>query len=198
MIEHFDVIQRTDQWFLLRMGKFTGTDFQTIANGRAATKETLIYKKAAEILTGHRNENGFFNEQMERGVETEEEARQVFEFETGLTVKECGFVEKDQYSGISPDGLIGDDAGIEIKCKDDHTHLKCLLSGDNSYKWQLQGSLYVTGRKKWYFVSYNRFFPPEKMLYVEEVYPDEESFEKIRIGLREAIQQLETILKKAA
>lgn len=193
MIIH-EMEQRSDEWFKIRMGKFTGTDFATVANGKKATKETLVYKKASEIVTGHRQENGYTNYNMERGVELEDEARFAFELETGLTVRQVGFLELDKFTGVSPDGLIGDNAGIEIKCKEDHTHLKCLLNGDNTYKWQIQGALYVSGREKWFFVSYNANFSTDKRLYIKEYYPDEKCFDMLRVGLIEMTTEVQNVL----
>ena len=167
MIIH-DVVQGSEEWKILRSGKFTATDFATVANGRKSTIENLIYKKAAEIITGVKAESGYYSASMERGNRLEAEAREEFEFATGLHVETVGFVEMSEYIGCSPDGLIGDHAGVEIKCKDDHTHLKCLLHGDTSYKWQLYGNMFVTGRREWYFCAYNPNFPVETQLYIKK------------------------------
>jgi hypothetical protein len=195
MILHTDIIQRSEEWFKIKLGKFSATDFQTVANGKKPTIENLIYKKAAEIITGHYQENDFTNRHIERGVELEEEARVAFEMETGLSVLEVGFIELNEFVGVSPDGIIGDNAGLELKCKDDHTHLKCLLNGDNSYKWQIQGSLYVSGRESWFFASYNQFFPSNKRIYIKEHKPDKECFDKLESGLDFCITRLKETLK---
>jgi len=63
-----DIIQRTDEWFQLKLGKFSGTDFATVANGRKDTIETLCYKKAAEIITGQRATTKYTSSDMERGM----------------------------------------------------------------------------------------------------------------------------------
>jgi len=194
VIIHENIIQRSDEWFQIRLGKFTGTDFATVANGRKDTRKKLIYKKAAEIMTGKPCERDFNNFQMDRGRELEDEARMAFELETGLEVREVGFIELDQYTGVSPDGLIGEKSGIEIKCKDTHTHIECLTEGDNSYKWQIQGGLYVSGRKSWFFVSYNKDFSMNKRLYIKEHTPDEKSFEMLRDGLAEMTTELKKVL----
>ncbi len=193
MIYHY-VEQRSEAWHKLRLGKFTATDFQTVANGKKDTIRKLVYKKAAEQITGYREE-GYMNDHMLRGVELEDEARKLYEFQTGNDVTLVGFVS-DDWIGCSPDGLIGDDGGLEIKCKDIHTHLDCLLNGDNSYKWQIQGSLYVTQRLWWDFVSYNPHFPADKQLYIERWYPDEELQVKIERGLVTAVEMLQEVLEK--
>ena len=185
--------QRSEEWFDVKRGKFGATDMATVANGKPATLKTLVFKKAAELITGYREE-GYINEHMLRGIELEDQARQLYEFLTGQEVDTVGFIEFDEYSGCSPDGLVGEDGGVEIKCKDIHTHLQCLLYGDNSYMWQIQSSLFFTGRKWWDFVSYNEHFPPEKQLYVYRHYPDPVSQKKIEIGLGEAVRQLVEVM----
>jgi len=194
MIIH-EMEQGSEAWFAVKSGKFSATDFQTIANGKPATIETLIYKKAAQIITGHREET-YSNANMDRGLELENEAREAFIFEKGLDVRQVGFVQCAEHVGCSPDGLIGDDSGLEIKCPEDHTHAKYLIHGCNSYHWQLQGSLFVTGRKSWYFCSYNPNFPVGKQLYTKQWFPDPVAFAKIETGLDYAVSELKRILEK--
>jgi hypothetical protein len=82
---------------------------------------------------------------------------------TGQKVERVGFCATDDgRCGASPDGLLGDDNGLEIKCPAPHTHLKYLTAGvvPPEYRLQVQTCMYVTGRSAWTFVSYSRFFPP--------------------------------------
>lgn len=198
MIIH-EMEQQTEDWFNIRLGKFTGTDLTTIANGQAKTKEKLYIKKAAERITGQRTTKDYSNANMERGNELEHEARSLFELETGLEVSQVGFCEDESHwFGISPDGLIGEDSGLEIKCKDIHTHAECFLKPDNwkQYKWQIQGGMFVTGATSWYFVSYNPHFPRNKRLYIEKVERDEKLINQIGEGLLEAMKQTEIIIER--
>lgn len=190
------MMQRSDEWFDIRRGKFTGSDFPTVANGKKATKKTLELKKAAEIITGTYAESTYRNFHMERGVELEDDARLAFELEIGAGIDEVGFIEMNKYTGVSPDGLIGDYAGVELKCKDAHTHLKCLLEGDRAYKWQIQGSLFVTGRNIWYFASYNPTFSIHDRLYIKEHEPDMKCFEMLENGLSESIANVEILINE--
>jgi hypothetical protein len=185
--------QRSDAWFTARLGHFTATDFATIANGKKQTIENLCWKKAAEIITGYRKEDNFKNASMQRGVQLENEARGLFSFDTGLQVKTVGFVEMDEFVGCSPDGLT-EDSGVEIKCKDDHTHLQTLLNGDNSYRWQIQGSMHVCERSSWYFVCYNPHFPIEQQLYIEKWKRDKDMISQLEDGLNHAVQRVKEIL----
>ena len=193
MIIH-EMEQGSPEWFAVKLGKYSATDFQTLANGRKDTIAKLIEKKAAEILTGRRMET-FKNSHMERGLELEAEARVEYEFFSGNEVKEVGFVEMNEFIGCSPDGLIGDNGGVEFKSKDDNTHLHCLLFGDTSYKWQLYGNMWVTGRSWWDFVSYNPHFPVDKQLYINRWERDEEMIKKISDGCEYAVAELKRILE---
>lgn len=196
MIIHDEFEQRTEEWEKIRIGKFTGTDFQTVANGKKDTIETLCYKKASEIITGKKSYDSFSNRHTERGIEKEDEAREMFQLETGLLVKTVGFIERDIFSGVSPDGLIGDNSGIEIKCKDYHTHLYTLLNGDNSYMWQIQGNMFISNRESWYFCSYNEDFPIDKRIYICEHKLIQEKQEKIKTGLEYCINRVKEILSQ--
>jgi predicted phage-related endonuclease len=94
---------------------------------------------------------------MARGVELEPEARELFEFNTGIEVTQVGICRHD--SGLfscSPDGLIGDFSGLEIKCPSMAVHVEYLLGGKvpADYYQQVHGSMLVTGRKEWFFMSY--------------------------------------------
>jgi hypothetical protein len=99
---------------------------------------------------------------MEQGSILEHEAIPWFEFAHDVAIDRVGFCTTDDgRAGCSPDGLIGEDGGIEMKCPLPHTHLKYLLAGTlpADYAAQVHGSMYVTGRKWWMFVSYSRKFP---------------------------------------
>ena len=162
--------QRSKEWFAVRLGKITGTSFPTMANGQKATIETLCMKTAAERITGASSEDSYTNSTMEAGFEAEALARQTYETTTLTHVEEVGFLELDEFIGVSPDGLIGDEGLVEIKCPMAHTHLKYLTSKGKAwraYKWQIQGGLYVGSREWCDFASFCPSFPPASQLYVE-------------------------------
>jgi hypothetical protein len=182
---HTDILQRSPEWFALRVGRITGTSFNTMANGTKDGIETLCLKTAAERITGVSIDEPYTNPAMENGVCLEAEARESYETTTFAPVLEVGFLELDEYVGVSPDGLVGDEGGVEIKCPQAHTHLKYRTNGGNAwlaYKWQVQGALWVTGRKWWDFVSYCPAFPPSQRLHIERVTPDAEAFKKLDEG----------------
>ena len=185
--------QRTEDWYNIRKGKMTASNAETIiANGKGL--ETYIYNLMAEYYSSAEKEN-YINADMQRGIDLEPEARLEFEFYTDLDVQEVGFIEYNDFIGVSPDGLIGDDGLIEIKCPNDSVYFKLLLS-DNikpEYIAQMQMQLYVTDRQYCYFVSYNPNC--EKSLYIKKITRDEEMIEKLKKGLDKGTELIKEIKK---
>ena len=185
--------QRTDEWYAIRKGKMTASNAETIiANGKGL--ETYIYNLMAEYYSSAEKEN-YINADMQRGIDLEPEARLEFEFYTDLDVQEVGFIEYNDFIGVSPDGLIGNDGLIEIKCPNDNIYFKLLLSNNikPEYIAQMQMQMYVTDRQYCYFVSYNPNF--EKSLYIKKINRDEEMIEKLKKGLERGTQLIKEIKK---
>jgi len=186
MILH-DCKQRGHTWRSLRAGRITGTAFRCMANGTEAGREKLCQRIADERRHGYVAKEGFISEAMQRGIELEAEAREMFEIGMRGQIQEVGFVEMDDLVGCSPDGfIVGWGSGIEIKCPAKKTHERYLKEGSkawmSSYRWQVQGSMWVTRLERWYFVSYNPDLPTHQRLFVDEVFPDRESFAKLEAG----------------
>lgn len=177
MVFH-DVQQNTEDWQALRLGKVTASNFACfMANeGKAFGEPAKAYalRIALEIATGRRSENGYSNDHMERGHEQEPIARRLYEDTYFVNVSNGGFFDWGSY-GDSPDGLVGSDGGIEIKCVIDKVHYATLLRGsfDPAYRWQLIGHLDCTGRDWFDFVSYCADFPEEKRLLVYRLHRDD-------------------------
>ena len=183
--------QRTEDWYNIRKGKMTASNAEIIiANGKGL--ETYIYNLMAEYYSSAEKEN-YINADMQRGIDLEPEAKIEFQFYTGLDIKEVGCVELNEYILASPDGLIGDDGLIEIKCPNDSIYFKLLLSNNikPEYIAQMQMQMYVTDRQYCYFVSYNPNF--EKSLYIKKINRDEEMIEKLKKGLERGIQLIKEI-----
>ena len=183
--------QRPDEWYAIRRGKMSASNAETIiANGKGL--ETYIYNLMAEYYSSAEKEN-YINADMQRGIDLEPEAKIEFQFYTGLDIKEVGCVELNEYILASPDGLIGDDGLIEIKCPNDSIYFKLLLSNNikPEYIAQMQMQMYVTDRQYCYFVSYNPNF--EKSLYIKKINRDEEMIEKLKKGLERGTQLIKEI-----
>lgn len=178
-IYNFD--QRTEDWYNIRKGKMTASNASIIAtNGKGL--ETYIYSLMADYYSNAEQEH-YVNADMQRGIDLEPEAKIEFQFYTGLDVQEVGFVELNEYVGVSPDGLVGDDSLIEVKCPKDDIYFRLLLNGNikPEYIAQMQMQMLVTKRKYCYFVSYNPNF--EKTLFIKKIDRDEEMIAKIQAGL---------------
>jgi putative phage-type endonuclease len=175
------ISQRSDEWFEIRRGKMTASNAQAIsANGKGL--ETYIIGLLAEKYSNNREH--YTNGDMDRGVELEEAARMTYELEYEK-VEEVGFIEMDEHCGCSPDGLVGDDGGVEIKCVNDVNFFKLMVDGEKAieskYKWQVQMCMLVSGRKWWDLVVYNPNF--EKNLIVVRMEKDLVMQEKLIIGI---------------
>jgi len=154
--------QGSPEWLSLRLGKVTASRIkEVLANGRgnAPSKmaESYMIELVAEILTGE-SKPFFENDAMRWGTETEDEARAVYSIKNSrFDVEEVAFIEHSEFIGMSPDGLVGDDGLLEIKCPNTTTQLKRALSDDYSkdYKAQIQMQLWVSGRDWCDFVSFD-------------------------------------------
>ena len=156
-----DMEQGSEAWKAMRLGKVTASkmkDVMTNGRGNSPSKmaETYMMDLIAERLTGE-SKPFFENDAMKWGTATEPQARAMFEIQEGLDVEEVAFIEYDDYIGMSPDGLIGDDGLIEIKCPNTSTQIKRALSDDYAadYKDQIQMQLWVSNRKYCYFLSFD-------------------------------------------
>jgi putative phage-type endonuclease len=181
-----DIEQNSDEWFDLRQGKITASHFATIMahypNGLGDLAKRYAERVALEIVTGERNdEDDFKSVWMERGNEYEPIAKQLYEMETFRKVTNGGFFVLNDL-GDSPDGIIGEHGRIEIKCVKASTQWKRLKKGgyDLSYKWQIQGHLWI-GNAGWCdFVQYSPKMPENKQLYIYTVKRDEVMISQLR------------------
>lgn len=189
-----DVKQGTQEWLDCRLGKLTASDAQAIATAGKGL-ETLCIEKVAQRLTG-KAEEGYKNHDMERGHELEMEARNSYELETGNTVQEVGFCELDEDVGASPDGMVGEEGLVEIKCKSDTVFVRELLADsiDSAHVWQMQFQLWVTDRKWCDYAVYNPNFP--KSLIIKRVNRDEDAIEKIKSGVEAGKTMIKNCMEK--
>jgi predicted phage-related endonuclease len=155
MLEIIDCEQNSDEWLRARMGIPTASAFSDVlAKGEGKTRRTYMLKLAGEIITGEPMES-FTNGHTERGHAMEDEARDLYTFQTGASLQRVGFVRNGAV-GCSPDSLIGDDGGLEIKTKLPHLLIDVILKDKcpPEHVAQIQGTLWVTGRQWWDIVIY--------------------------------------------
>jgi len=186
-MKFYTVTQGSPEWFELRTQyPLTASNAQAIATvGKGL--ETLCYDKMAERYSSQPKEQ-YTNDDLERGIELESQARGVYELNTGTTVELIGFVTNDEInpvSGCSPDGLVGDDGLLEIKCPKDEKYFKMLINGieiESKYIWQMQMQMLFTERKWCDYMLYNPNFKTSYLIKRVEV--DEEMVKKIKAGLK--------------
>lgn len=156
--------QGTPEWLKSRLGCPSGSGFDKLitAAGKPSTQaEGYINQLIAEILTGETT-YVHVNEAMRLGVEREPMAREFYELMSGNNVNETGFCLHDTLQcGVSPDGLIGEDGGLEIKCPQPSTHVAYRRAGilPTKYKQQVMGCMWITDRQWWDFMSYHESMP---------------------------------------
>ncbi|MDU4301545.1 MAG: YqaJ viral recombinase family protein, partial [Eikenella corrodens] len=132
-----------------------------------AARKNYMAELLCQRLTGQQEEK-FTSAAMQHGTDTEPAARAMYMLETGADVTETGFIPHPTIamSGASPDGLVGEDGLIEIKCPNTATHLEFLQNQKpkHEYLLQMQWQMACTGRQWCDFVSYDDRLP-EKLAY---------------------------------
>lgn len=179
--------QRSDFWRTARLGRFTASEFHKLmteprskeakANGELSDgAKTYVLDKIAEDLTGMSKD--FQNDATVFGIQNEELARKVYMSTTPFAVTECDFITYGDNAGGSPDGFVGDEGMIEIKCPWNSTeHLKhCLITSDEYLKdefaafyWQMQCNLLFTGRQWCDFVSFDPRIEGQAGIFIHRV-----------------------------
>lgn len=196
-----NVEQGTDEWFALRLQyPLTASNAQAIGN-QGKGLETLCWEKLAEKYS-NADKQKYTNTHLDRGVELEPLARDMYELETGNSVIEAGFITNESISkvgGASPDGLVNDDGLLEIKCFDDTKHFRAIIENKKTgtfkielqYIWQMQQQMLFTGRKWCDFVAYNTNY--EQSLLIQRVECDTVMQDQIREGLAKGEELLKEI-----
>lgn len=193
--------QGTDAWRQQRCGLATASRFADVmatvkSGGEAADRRNYRAQLVCERLTGKPAET-FTNRAMLVGTEREPDARALYQVRTRRLVDEAGFVLIEGLrAGASPDGLIGDDGLIEIKCPNPATHLDYLRLPDGecprAYFWQVQGQMLATGRQWCDFVSYHPEFPGELQIVVRRVKRDASALTKLVMGLGKFLEEVDS------
>jgi putative phage-type endonuclease len=165
-----------------------------IKSGWGATRANYLAELVAERLTGV-PQNGYVNAVMQRGIETEPEACTAYEFYRDMAVDPVGFWQhpKIQLSGASPDGVIGSDGCVEIKCPNTATHIETLLGGSvpKKYIHQMQWQM-ACGNRKWCdFVSYDPRMPEDLKLFVRRIERDEKAIHELEGEILVFLQEVD-------
>ena len=192
--------QRSPEWFAARCGKVTASRIADLRaktkSGWGASRDKYMAQIVVERITGTVAPS-FQNAAMQHGTDTEPQARAAYEFEQDATVVEVGFVDHPfiPMAGASPDGLVGDDGLLEIKCPESHTHLDTLLSEKipEKYIQQMLWQMACTKKRFCDFVSFDPRMPPHLQFWCKRVDADPEAIAAIE---NDVVEFLEAVNEK--
>lgn len=166
-------------------------------SGYSASRANYMAELITERLTGRPSE-GYINAAMQHGTDTEPKARLAYAFHYNVVVEQIAFVPHPTIAGAgaSPDGLVGDDGLIEIKCPSTATHLETLLGApiDDKYIKQMQFQMACTGRQWCDFVSYDDRLPDHLQFFCKRVHRDNVLIAEMEKEIREFIAEMEAKL----
>lgn len=195
--------QGTQEWLMERCGRVTASRIADLMaktkSGYAATRANYAAQLIAERLTGTVAPS-FTNAAMIHGTETEPEARRAYEFFVDRDVQQVGFIPHPviDMAGASPDGLVGFDGLLELKCPNTSTHIDTLLSGciPDKYVKQMQFQMACTGREWCDYASYDNRLPERMRLFVKRVGRDAELIGEIETEVRAFLIEIDETVGK--
>lgn len=192
--------QRSPEWFAERMGKVTASRVSDVMavtkSGPAASRKNYMMELLCQRLTG-RCDEGFVSEAMKRGTNLEPIARSAYEVEAGVMVEETGLIAHPSgiAFGASPDGLVGADGLVEIKCPNTATHVEFLRTGTpkGEYLWQMAAQMECAGRGWCDFVSFDDRLPEPLQYRRVRVMRDEAKIAEMMAGIRSFLDELDQL-----
>ena len=198
--------QRSDEWFAARCGKVTASALYKVMaktkTGWGADRTNYAAQLVTERLTG-RPADSFTNAAMQWGIDTEAQARMAYAFHADENPVEIGFLDHPRiaWSGASPDGLVGLDGMIEIKCPNTATHIATLDGApiDRKYLYQMQWQMACAERDWCDFVSFDPRLPPAMQLHTRRVERDDELLGELETAVTEFLAEVaETVARLEA
>jgi putative phage-type endonuclease len=190
--------QRTEEWFAVRLGKVTASRvadlMATTKTGYSASRENLMAQLIVERLTNQQQES-YTNASMQWGIEQEPFARAAYEIATGQMVDECGFVPHPTIAdaGASPDGLVGTDGLVEIKCPNTAGMIEALLTQTvpGKYNTQMQMQMACTDRAWCDYVVFDPRMPAKAQLFIKRVPRDPVFIQKMETEIVKFLGELD-------
>jgi len=191
--------QGTEAWHELRKGKVTASRVADIMaktkTGVSASRGNYLIELALQRVTGN-IEPMYTNDAMAWGTATEPQARVAYEVKTGNFVDQIAFVDHFtiEWFGCSPDGLVGNDGLIEIKCPNSATHWATIKDGKPPAKYviQMQSQMAVTNREWCDFVSFDPRMPERSQLFICRVERDNKMIEEIQSEIVKFLSEVES------
>jgi putative phage-type endonuclease len=194
-----EIIQGSSEWFYQRLGKVTASRVADVIaktkTGYSTSRDNYMAQLVVERLTFTKQES-YTNAAMQWGTDTEPFARAAYEATHGVMVEEVGFVRHPsiEWAGASPDGLVGDDGLVEIKCPNTATMIETLLSQKvpGKYFIQMQFQLACTGRKWCDYVVFDPRMPAKAQLFVKRVDRDDAYIAEIEAEIVKFLAEVES------
>lgn len=192
--------QRTEDWYKARLGKVTASRVASVlAKKDSATRADYLTDLVLERLTGNPTEM-FVSSAMQWGTDTEPQARMAYEAHTNNLVDEVGFIDHPTIAnfGCSPDGMVGQQGLIEIKCMSSKNAIETLIAGKAPTKYipQMQTQMAVMNRQWCDFVSFDPRLPEDLQLFVIRVNRDDEYIAKLEEEVTAFLQEVESTVIK--
>jgi hypothetical protein len=198
------VEQGTDAWRAARCGMITASRcahiLATIKNGKEEGAKRINYRAelVAEILTGVPTPEPYITPEMRWGLAQEPFARAAYEMQYDVMIESVGFVTHPDFIrfGCSPDGLVGEDGMVQIKCPSTSTHLATILSGKIplEHAAQMLAELACTGRDWNDFVSFDPRLPRHLQLFVRRFHRNQVLVEKLEENVVQFNAEIEDVL----
>ena len=192
-----DLVQGSPEWFQARLGKVTASRVADVTaktkTGWGASRKNYAAELVAERLTGV-TANSYTNAAMQWGTDTEPQARAAYEFFRDAEVQEVGFVDHPSIpmTGASPDGLVGIEGMVEIKCPNTATHIDTLLGQAiaDKYVVQMQWQMACADRQWCDFVSFDPRMPEHLRMFIARVHRDSERIAELESAVNDFLAEI--------
>jgi hypothetical protein len=200
MMEILTCDQLSDEWFSARIGSIGGSGIASVvAKGQGKMRKNLLYRLAGEILSGEKYQ-GYTNADMDRGIEQEQAARDMYAFEMG---KKCphielvGIVKKTEHKHYSPDALLDNDGVLEIKCTIPSVHIETIVKDEipPEYRKQCQWGLFICECDFVDFVSYSPLIIDKPILIIRRG-RDEKLIKELDEGAYTFVLELKALVER--
>lgn len=198
--------QRSDEWRRIRGGRVTGSRVSDVlaklksGKGEAASRRNYRAQIVAEILTGTWIDSGWCSPEMKWGIENEPLGRAAYEFRTGAMVMQAGFAlhPRIERAGASPDGLVGTDGMVEVKCPLTATHLDYILADKvpADYQPQMLWEMACAERQWCDFVSFDPRLPAHLQLFIKRFPLDEKRLAEMEREVVQFLAEVDDILAR--
>ena len=200
-----DIHQRSEEWYNIRLGRVGGSESSVLSvkgkseSGLGAAAFTLLYEKAYELIQEEPVKENIVTFAMQRGMDLEPEAIYEYEMAKMVKVDQVGYILNSdyKYAGYSPDGLVGEDGLIEVKCPGNSEFMRQIITNEipKQYFCQMQWGMFISGRKWCDYVVYNPDYY-KSPLYIDRVDRIEKMIETLKANYLAFEGELDSILER--